>query len=153
MARPANGKYRLTETFDAPKEYVFAWCTDFREDDGKFLGSKTERKILEKTPERVVWRVRHKDGKGFTEGVRAVWLDPPNSWHLDTCGDGREVGDYRLTSLGKKRTRLDMRFVVTYDSKGEVEDKDEWEADGVKHWKIYKRALEADYRAGRPASS
>ena len=152
MARPVKAKYKLSETFDAPQDYVFAWCTDFREDDNKMIGSKTERKILEKTPERVIWRVRYKDGKGYTEGVRAVWLNRPKSWHLDTCGDGREVGEYKLKAIGKNKTRLDMKFVVTYDSKDEVEDKDEWEEDGVKHWKIYRKALEADYKAGRPAA-
>jgi len=151
MARPINGKYKLSATFDAPLEYVFKWCTDFREDDNKMIGSKTQRTILEKSPERVIWRVRYKDGKDWAEGVRAVWLHPPNSWTLDTCGDGREVGEYKLKPLGKKKTRLDMKFVVTYDSKDEVEDKDEWEEDGVKHWKIYRKALEADYEAGRPA--
>ena len=153
MSKPVRQKYKLSETFDAPIDYVFAWCTDFREDDNKLIGSKTERTILEKTPERVVWRVRYKDGKGFAEGVRAVWLTPPNAWHLDTCGDGREVGDYKLKALGKSKTRLDMKFLVTYDSKKEVEDKDEWEADGVKHWKIYRKRLEADYKAGKPANA
>jgi hypothetical protein len=151
MARPVNQKYKISETFNAPMDYVFAWCTDFREDDGKFIGSKNVRKILEKDDERVVWLVRIKDGKGFKEGVRAVWLNPPSSWHLDTCGDGREVGDYKLTPLGKSKTRLDMKFVVTYDSKDEVEDKDEWEADGMKEWKIFKKVLEDDFKAGRPA--
>jgi hypothetical protein len=151
MARPVNQKYKISETFNAPMDYVFAWCTDFREDDGKLIDSKNVRKILEKDDERVVWRVRIKDGKGFKEGVRAVWLNPPSSWHLDTCGDGREVGDYKLTPLGKSKTRLDMKFVVTYDGKDEVEDKDEWEADGIKEWKIYKKALEDDFKARRPA--
>jgi len=152
MPRPVKQKYKLSETFNAPLDYVFKWCTDFREDDNKMIGSKTERKILEKSPERVIWRVRYKDGKGYAEGVRAVWLHPPNSWTLDTCGDGREVGEYKLKALGKSKTRLDMKFVVTYDSKDEVEDKEEWEADGVKHWKIYKKAIEADLKAGRPAA-
>jgi hypothetical protein len=151
MPRPVNQKYKMSETFNAPMEYVFTWCTDFREDDNKFTGSKSVRKILESTPERVVWHIRYKEGKGFAEGVRAVWLNPPKSWHLDTCGDGREVGDYKLTPLGKSKTRLDMKFVVTYDSKDEVEDKDEWDSYGVEHWKIYKKALEADFKAGRPA--
>jgi hypothetical protein len=152
MSRPANQKYKISQTFNAPLEYVFAWCTDFRDDDPKkYLGSKTVRKIIEKNADRVIWRVRYKEGKGFAEGVRAVWLYPPKAWHLDTCGDGREVGDYKLTPLGKSKTRLDMKYVVTYDSKDEVEDKEEWEADGVKHWKIYKKALEADFKAGRPA--
>jgi hypothetical protein len=151
MARPINQKYKVSETFNAPIEYVFAWCTDFREDDGKYTGSKSVRKILEKSADRVIWHVRYKDGKGFAEGVRIVWLNHPKSWRLDTCGDGREQAEYKLTSLGKSKTRLDMKFVVTYDSKKDVEDKDEWEADGVKHWKIYKKALEADFKAGRPA--
>ena len=151
LARPINQKYKISVNFDAPADYVFAWCTDFREDDNKYTGSKAVRTILENTQERVVWRVRYKEGKDFAEGVRAVWLSPPKSWHLDTCGDGREVGDYKLTTLGKSKTRLDMKFVVTYDSKDEVEDKDEWEADGVEDWKFYKKALEADFKAGRPA--
>ncbi len=152
MARPVNQIYTLSETFDAPLDYVFAWCTDFREDDNKLIGSKTVRKILEKTPERVIWRVRYNEGKGFAEGVRAVWLHPPDAWHLDTCGDGRELGEYRLKALGKNKTRLNMKFVVTYDSEDEVEDEEEWVADGVEHWKIYRKALEADFKAGRPPS-
>ncbi len=152
MARPINQKYKLSIDVNAPVDYVFSWCTDFREDDNKYTGSKTTRKILEKSPQRVVWRVTYKEGKDTFEGVRAVWLNRPKSWHLDTCGDGREVGDYKVKPLGKNKSRLDMKFVVTYDSKREVEDKDEWEADGIKHWKIYKKALEADFKAGRPAA-
>jgi len=151
MARPVNHKYKLTQTFSAPLDYVYAWCTDYREDDNKMVGSKVTRTIIEKNPQRVIWRVRHKDGKSFAEGVRLVRLHPPNAWHLDTCGDGRERGDYKLKAMARSKTRLDMKFLVTYDSKDEVEDKDEWEADGVRHWKIYKKALEADFRSGKPA--
>ncbi len=129
MARPVNQKYRLTQKFDAPLEYVFKWCTDFREDDNRLIGSRTKRKILEKNSQRVIWRVSYNEGKEAREGVRAVWLHPPDRWTLDTCGDGREVGDYKLKALGKNKTRLDMKFVVTYDSKNEVEDEDEWEED------------------------
>jgi len=151
MAKPVNQTYKVSQKFDAPLDFVYSWCTDFRDDDPKIIGSKTVRKIIEKSPERVIWRVRYKDGKGFQEGVRAVWLHPPNAWHLDTCGDGREVGEYKLTRLGRSKTRLDMKFVVTYDSPKEVEEKDEWEADGKEQWKIYRKALEADFKAGRPA--
>jgi hypothetical protein len=152
MGKPVNQTYRLSATFNVPLDYVFAWCTDFREDDNKMIGSKTRRHFLERTKERFVWVVNYKDDGKDKEGIRAVWLHPPDSWHLDTCGDGREVGDYKLTRLGKTKTRLDMKFVETYDSLEEVEDKKEWEADGKKHWAIYKKALEADFKAGRPAS-
>ncbi len=150
MAKPVTQNYKLSKKFNAPLDYVFKWCTDFCDDDPKLIGSKTVRKILEKDDERVVWRVRYKEGKGFAEGVRYVALKPPNAWYLDTCGDGREVGEYKLTSLGKNKTKLEMKFTVTYDSKKEVEDKDEWEKDSDQHWSIYKKALEADFNAGRP---
>ena len=146
MAKPVNQSYKLSKKFSAPLDFVFQWCTDFREDDPKIIGSKTVRKMLEKNGERAIWRVRYKNGKGFAEGVRFVTLHPPNAWHLDTCGDGREVGDYKLTAMGKNKTRLDMKFTVTYDSKKEVEDRDEWEKDGDAHWTIYKKALEKEYR-------
>jgi hypothetical protein len=152
LGRPINQTYRLSATFNAPLDYVFAWCTDFREDDNKIIGSKTKRRILERSKGRFVWVVNYKEDGKDKEGVRAVWLHPPDSWHLDTCGDGREVGDYKLTRVGKTKTRLDMKFVETYDSAEEVEDKKEWEDDGKRHWAIYKKALEADFKAGRPAS-
>ena len=56
-----------------------------------------------------------------------MWLRPPDSWHLDTCGDHREVGDYKLTSIGKDKTRLDAVFHMTYDDPDEVETKEKWE--------------------------
>ena len=94
MPRPIKQKYKLSETFNAPLDYVFKWCTDFREDDNKMIGSKTERKILEKSPERVIWRVRYKDGKGLRRG-REGGLAPParlvDARHLRGREGGRRV--------------------------------------------------------------
>ena len=109
------------------------------------IGSKTKRTFLEKGKKRVVWAVNYKEDGKEVEGVRAVWLRPPNAWHLETCGDGNEIGDYRLASRGKNKTRLDMVFRVAYDSKNKVESKEEWEKDGVKHWAAYAGYLEKDY--------
>ncbi len=137
--------YKLSQTFNAPLDFVFEWCTDFREDDNKIIGSKTKRSFLEKGKKRMVWAVNYKkDGKEI-EGIRAVWLHAPGAWHLETCGDGNEIGDYKLTSKGKNKTRLDMVFHVSYNSKGEVESKEEWEKDGINHWAIYADHLEKDY--------
>ena len=74
------------------------------------------------------------------------------SWTLHTCGDVVETAEYTLKPLGKKRTRLDISFVVSYDSKGDVEDKDDWEAVAANNWKAYKKALEADFSSGKPPS-
>jgi len=138
--------YRVSKTFNAPLDFVYRWCTDYREDDLKMIGSSNKRKIIERSKSRVVWRVIGKNGGNGYEGVRVVWLKPPNSWHLDTCGDKRELGEYRLTPLGKGRTRLDMKFTVSYDSPKEVEGRKSWEADARADWDSYGSYLERDYR-------
>jgi hypothetical protein len=44
-------------------------------------------------------------------GVDIVTLKPPTSWHMDYFGeDNDEVGDYRLRSLGKNKTKIEVRF-------------------------------------------
>ncbi len=139
--------YRLSQTFNAPLGFVYKWCTDFREDDWKYTGSKARRTFLEKSKDKYIWKVRYREGRKTKEGVRVVWFRPPSAWHLDTCGDGREVGDYKLTPKGKDRTRLDMVFDVTYDDSRDVESKEEWERDSKEHWKLYAAALERDYKA------
>lgn len=138
--------YKVSKTFNAPIDFVFEWCTDFREDDNKMTGSKTTRQFLERTKRRIVWIVNYKEKGEAKEGLRAVWLKPPDSWHLDTCGDGKELGDYKLTSNGKK-TRLDMVFQVTYDNRDEVEKKRKWQKETRELWDIFGRYLEKDYKA------
>ncbi len=138
--------YTYSKIFEAPLDFVYAWCTDFQEDDLKMIGSKNRRHIIERNARRVVWVVE-KAGKthGETDPIRVVWLRPPDAWHLEECGDGTEVGDYKLTALGKTRTRLDMKFAVTYGSKGEVEDKESLVAEAEDHWHKYGSHLEKDY--------
>jgi len=138
--------YRLSKTFNAPLKFVYAWCTDFRPGDLKMIGSKNRRNIIHRSKKRVLWTVVSKDSQKGYEGVRVVWLKPPNSWHLDTCGDKRELGEYKLTPLAKGRTRLDMRFTVSYDSAKEVEGRKSWQADARADWDSYGTYLERDYR-------
>jgi hypothetical protein len=146
MAGPVTRVYRVSKTFRAPLDFCFAWCTDFREDDNKMTGSKTRRRFLERSSRRFVWVTTYKEGSKTVEGVRAVWLKPPDAWHLDTCGDGREVGDYKLTQVGK-RTRLDMVFHVTYDDPRKAEGVRKWERGSKREWDAFGRYLEADYKA------
>jgi hypothetical protein len=153
LKSPITRTYKISKTFNAPKDFVFAWCTDFREDDYKMTGSTARRRFLERTKDRIVWVVRYKDGKRFVEGIRAVWLKPPNSWHLDTCGDGRELGDYKLTELKNRKTRLDMIFNVTYDEPGEAESQGSWMKDAKHNWSAYGKFLEQDYKKSRSAQN
>ena len=145
MKGPITKVYKISETFNTPKDFVFNWCTDFREDDYKMTGSTTRRRFLERTKDRIVWVVNYKDGRRSVEGVRAVWLKPPNSWHFDTCGDGREVGDYSVSELKNGKTRLDMVFRVTYDDPSQVESRAKWTKVAKRNWSTFAKFLEKDY--------
>jgi len=141
--------YKVSKTFDAPLDFVYAWCTDFRADDLQMLGSKDIRNLHEKTERRVIWTVERRKPSSSTDPVRVVWLRPPDSWHLETCGDGSEVGEYNLKAIGKNRTKLDMSFTETYRSKKGIPSKAELKAEAADHWKAYGKALERDYRNSR----
>jgi hypothetical protein len=138
--------YKVSATFNAPLGFVYSWCTDFRSDDLGMIGLKNARNLHEKTDRRVIWTVEGKKLESGTDPVRVVWLRPPSSWHLETCGDGSEVGDYKLTSLGKNRTRLDMVFTETYWNKKNVPSKKELKAEAADHWEKYGKYLEQDYK-------
>jgi len=144
-------KYRGSKTFKAPLDFVFAWCTDYREDDVKMTGSKSRRTMLEKTPHRVVWVVTYKQEGKTREGLRVVWPHPPDAWELDTCGDmadwgERERGWYKLTPKGNNRTRLDMEFVLTYNSKRHFPEKKQWLKELDELWDTLASFLEKDYK-------
>ena len=147
MKRALVETYKVSKTFNAPLEFVFSWCTDFKEDDGKMIGSKTKRHFLEHTRKRIIWTVNYKEEGEVREGVRVVWLRPPDSWHLDTCGDHRELGDYKLTPVSKKKTRLDMVFHMVYDDPNQVIDRQQWEKESLEEWNAYSQFLEMDYKA------
>ncbi len=139
--------YHLSKIIEAPLPFVYDWCTDFREDDGKLTGSTRERKILEKTQTRVISTQSYME-KGKEVGyVSIVTLKPPNAWHLDTAGNVREqeTGDYKLIRLGKNRTRLDMVFQVEYGGGARVPSKKWWEDDSHKFWDKLIVALMSDY--------
>ncbi len=92
---------------NAPLRYVFNWCTDFREDDGDLTGSTSQRKILEKTKKRVVYASLYTGIDGNQKiGVNIVTLKAPTSWHLEYFGEeDNEIGEYKLSSLGKNKTK------------------------------------------------
>jgi len=138
--------HHVSKTFNAPMDFVFDWCTDYREDDPKMLGSKLRRRIIDRTPKRVVWWVDEgKKEDGSPQPIRAVWLHPPDAWHLETCGDGFEIWDYRLTALGRRKTRLDMEFKVTVESLKDVHASGNMVNNAQNHWDRYGRFLERDY--------
>ena len=137
--------FRFSKIVRAPLRFVYDWCTDYREDDSKITGSKSKRTILEKTRQRVIYTIRGGSGAQVWNAVNIVTLHPPNAWHLDSIGDeDDEVGDYKLTSLGSRKTRLDMVFKEIWKTSNVPNH-----AAYVKHiseiWDKYGAALERDY--------
>ena len=147
--------YHISKTIDAPLQFVYDWCTDFQEDDPKITGSKSTRRILEKTSKRVVYTVSLVEN-GEEEGhVSIVSLKPPNSWHLDTAGNEmeKEVGDYKLSKFGKKGTKLDMVFTITFGKNVEKIPTSKQLADDLsKFWDKLVPALVTDYKGQKPGS-
>ncbi len=84
--------------------------------------------------------------------VRIVSLFPSkHSWHLDYYGEeDLETGDYKLSSLGKNKTRLDMVFHNKWKC-GKGPSKEDFEQETNDVWEKYTEALERDFNSGKKA--
>jgi len=147
MTKPLGFTVRISRRIKAPLSFVYAWCTDFREDDPQISGLKRRIVILEKTRRRYIMSVRSKSHGRIVTAARIVSLKPPNSWHLDWIGDEhRETGDYRLTRLSGSATRLSMTFKVRNENPGASNEAAFVKEVNALMWDKYAAALESDYR-------
>jgi hypothetical protein len=82
--------------------------------------------------------------------VDVVTLHPPNAWHLDFIGDeDDETGDYALSSLGPRKTKLNMTFTAHYkivNAPSKAQDAKQTR----EVWNKYAAALERDYSTPVP---
>jgi hypothetical protein len=131
-----------------PKKFAYNWCTDFSTEDSNIVGAKFPRIMLEKTRKRAVYAGYKvgQDGKPKL-AVRVVTLSPKTySWHLDYFGEeDLEVGDYKLTGLGKNRTRFDIKLNNKWKH-GKGPSSNEFAAETKAAWDKYAPALERDYK-------
>jgi len=141
--------YHISKVINAPLKFVYNWCVDFREDDPEIWGSKMRRIILQKTKRRVIYMSTHRKGGKTIAAVRIVTLQPPNAWHLDLVGqENDEIGDYHLTRLGPRKTRLDITFKAKYRiANAPTKEKDTKQTNEI--WDKYIVALERDYARSR----
>lgn len=146
----------VSRTIRAPLRFVYDWCTDYRESDPKKLfGSKSKRKILVKDKNRVIYVQDYSSRDKPTSALEVITLHPPNIWHLDSTVvsitgsrligvESYEVGDYTLTPLGPRKTRLVMKFIENYEiSKAPTKTQDVALTHRV--WDKIVPALERDY--------
>jgi len=141
----ARHTVKVSKIINAPLRFVYDWCTDFREDDRKMIGSRRKRIILQKTKRRVVYNYIYRRRGKIRSAVNIVTLQPPKAWHLDSPGqDCDEIADYRLTTISPKKTRLDMTFKERYKiSRAPTRAEDAKDLNEA--WEKYVAALERDY--------
>lgn len=139
--------YGISQTFEVPLSFAYKWCTDFTDEDPKLIGAPYTRHVIEKTKSRAIW-IQHYTRDGIQkEGVRIVTLRPPDSWHLESINEELyRFGDYKLTSLGRRETKLQIKLRTKYISIPE-ESKSKLTEALAEDWDKYKIALIKDYEA------
>lgn len=141
-------EYRIRVPFRVPLDFAFAWCTDFTPQDAALEGESYQRKIIERTPRRVVFEDLEESESGWIWSREVVTLHPPNGWHMDGVGNHRDLtADYILSSLPDGRTQLELRWrrrPSMPDAK--TLTKAEREASTARAWKRFGAAMERDYR-------
>ncbi len=149
---------RLSLVIRAPSRYVYEWCTDYRASDSRFSKRRPRPtfRVIRISPRRVL-RVRVFPGRGVDGGrdpaiaVDLVRLNPPHSWHLEQIDEtDRQSLDYRVTAMGRTRTRLHLLSTETWLT-ADHPSKEELRAAVAATWARFGAACEAEYRAGRPA--
>jgi hypothetical protein len=160
MGRTAERKrwpgpeYHIQATFRAPLSYVFKWCTDYTSGDARLEGEHYQRKVIRRTPRRVIFEDIEESPDGWYWAWHDVRLQPPDRWHLEVKGNRAQViGDYQLTKTPDRRTQLDLWWrrrpsLLDFTRRPKAVA----ERATTLGWKRFARALERDYRKSHPAS-
>ena len=146
--RTWSPEYHIRVAFRVPLDFAFAWCTDFSPQDASLEGESYQRKIVERTPRRVVFEDLEEAKDGWVWSRDTVTLRPPNRWHMDGTGNRRDVtANYLLSRLPEGRTQLELRW-KRHPKVPEVKPltKAQREADTLRAWKRFSAAMERDYR-------
>jgi len=140
-------EYRINVPFRVPLAFAFAWCTDYTPEDAKLEGDSYERKIVERTPRRVVLEDLYDTKAGWIWSREVVTLQPPNRWHMDGVGNQRDAtADYLLTPLPGGRTRLELRWRRHQKTPGAAKlTKAQREASALRAWRRFAIAMDRDY--------
>jgi hypothetical protein len=145
---------RISLVIRAPSRYVYEWCTDYRTDDGRFSKSSSRPifRVIRISPRRVV-RIRVGRGSGRDPAltVERIRLDPPRAWHQDQLDEtDQQSVDYRVSTAGRGRTRFQLLSTERWLTP-DFPTPEALRAQIAGTWARFAAAIEADYRAGRPA--
>jgi hypothetical protein len=144
-----NPRYSVRLALRVPLGYAYRWCTDFRPDDALREGMAFERRILRRSARRVVFEDLWWKPDGWRWRRHEVTLFPPDRWHSDSVGNERDAAnDYCLTAVSDDRTRLEIRVRRRPASRAPAQpSKRSFEAELLKEWRGFARALEMDFAA------
>lgn len=147
MSKVPGPEYRVTTVFRVPLAFAYRWCTDFRPDDAGREGESYDRRILERTPRRVVYEDLGSTGTGWRWVRAEVTLRPPNRWHAESVGNYRDASiDYTLTALGPQRTRFTMVWHRRATRlAGKPPSRRSVERSTFLNWRHFAAAMERDY--------
>lgn len=152
-ARSGRGKgdlARVRVAFRVPLGFAFKWCTDYTPQDAALEGESYERRIIERTPRRVVFEDLEDTDGGWVWARDVVTLRPPNRWSMESVGNRRDVtAEYALTTLSDGRTQLELRWWRRPKPPGKKIPRAEREKETSRAWKRFATAMEKDYRRTR----
>lgn len=150
MASGKGDEARVKAVFRVPLDFAFAWCTDYTPEDAALEGESYERKIIERTPRRVIFEDLEETPSGWVWARDVVALRPPNRWHMESVGSHRDVAaDYVLTKLSDGRTQLELRWWRRPHGPGKRIPRARREKETGTAWKRFAKAMEKDYRGSR----
>lgn len=149
VANPVHETLRFRKVIRAPRRFVYAWCTDFREDDDRLTNDlyHYRARILLHEPARVV-RVITLPGpdRNRNTDVEVISLFPPDRWRLRKMSvTDDEIGSYRLDRLGARSTRLRMVFRRVWKA-GRAPDRARYRELFNRVWDRYVAEIESEYR-------
>ncbi len=140
----------VTVTFDVPLDFAYEWCTDYTPQDAALEGEAYQRRVIERTPRRVVFEDLEEGETGWIWARNVVALRPPNRWHAVGIGSHRDMtADYVLTKLPDGRTEFELRWWRKPTSLGKKIPRAQREKETTAAWKKFARAMEKDYRDSR----
>jgi hypothetical protein len=145
---------RVSRVIQAPSRYVYDWCTDYRSDDGRLSNGRNRPsfRVIRISPRRLVRiRVSRRSGLDPALAVELIRLNPPRAWHMDQIDEADQQSvDYRVSPVGRGRTRFQLLSTERWVTP-EFPAREALRAQIAATWAHFAAAIEADYRAGRPA--
>ncbi len=140
----------MTAVFRVPLDFAFRWCTDYTPEDAALEGETYQRRVVERTPHRVVFEDLEEGESGWVWSRDVVTLRPPNRWHAEAVGSHRDMtADYVLSKLPEGRTQFELRWWRKPTALGKKIPRAQREKETTEAWKKFAKAMEKEYRESR----